>query len=146
MPGDLGCGPGTITVPLASRVGHVYAVDIEPAMISEGRKAAAHSTDVIGPGYRQEHGPVAHPAEGRDDALRRSAFSLIQTARWDQTFTRTLDELVGLQYSFSYSSPAVLGNKQAAFEELLRRELTSLRPNGTFENTVPIETVLATRP
>ncbi|MER5570456.1 methyltransferase domain-containing protein, partial [Streptomyces goshikiensis] len=32
---DLGCGPGTITIPLASRAGHVYAVDIEPAMINE---------------------------------------------------------------------------------------------------------------
>ncbi|MFD9271327.1 class I SAM-dependent methyltransferase [Streptomyces goshikiensis] len=103
-------------------------------------------TDVIGPGYRQEHGPVAHPAEGRDEALLRSAFSRIETARWDQTFTRTLDELIGLQYSFSYSSPAVLGTRQAAFEELLRRELTAFSPNGTFENTVPIEAVIATRP
>ncbi|MFF9340168.1 class I SAM-dependent methyltransferase [Streptomyces sp. NPDC014773] len=38
---DLGCGPGTITLPLASLAGHVHAVDIEPAMIREGRKAAA---------------------------------------------------------------------------------------------------------
>ncbi|MEU8543105.1 hypothetical protein AB0C52_24505 [Streptomyces sp. NPDC048717] len=28
-------------------------------------------TDVIGPGYRQEHGPASHPAEGRDNALLR---------------------------------------------------------------------------
>ncbi|GGY79045.1 methyltransferase [Streptomyces omiyaensis] len=221
---DLGCGPGTITIPLAARAGHVHAIDIEPAMIREGRKAAAvHGagnitwacgdaagltgmglpllhlctmgksfqwmnqdqvladldtlirdgggvvlvstgprasaprpawldiidrvcTDVIGPGYRQEHGPAAHPAEGRDDALARSAFSRIETARWDQTFARTLDELVGLQYSFSYSSPAVLGTRQAAFDELLRRELTAFSPSGVFENTVPIEAVIATRP
>ncbi|MEW5629295.1 hypothetical protein AB1388_22400 [Streptomyces hydrogenans] len=103
-------------------------------------------TDVIGSGYRQEHGPAAHPAEGRDDALARSAFSRTETARWDQTSTRTLDELVGLQYSFSYSSPAVLGTRQAALDELLRRELTAFSPNGTFENTVPIGTVIATRP
>ncbi|MFF0486815.1 class I SAM-dependent methyltransferase [Streptomyces sp. NPDC004435] len=221
---DLGCGPGTITLPLAARTGHVHAVDIEPAMISEGRNAAAAQgagnitwacgdaagltgmglppldlctmgksfqwmnqdrlladldtlirpgggialvstgprastvrpawldiiesvcTDVIGPGYRQEHGPAAHPAEGRDDALARSAFSRIETARWDQTFTRTLDELVGLQSSFSYSSPAVLGTRQAAFEKRLRRELTKFSPNGSFTNTVPIEAVIATRP
>ncbi|MER5312423.1 hypothetical protein ABT034_32125 [Streptomyces sp. NPDC002773] len=48
--------------------------------------------------------------------------------------------------NFSYSSPAVLGTRQAAFEERLRRELTALSPNGTFENTVPIEAVIATRP
>ncbi|MFF7780430.1 hypothetical protein ACFZCG_39210 [Streptomyces tanashiensis] len=86
------------------------------------------------------------PAEGRDDALARSAFSRIETITWDQTFTRTLDELVGLQYSFSYSSPAVLGTRQAAFDELLRRELTEFSPNGIFENTVPIQAVIATRP
>lgn len=220
---DLSCGPGTITVPLASRAGHVYAVDIEPAMISEGRKAAAHSTSnitwacgdaanltdmglpplhlctmgksfqwmnqpqvladlntlirpggglalvstgprsstvrpawldiiesvcsrVIGPNYRQEHGPAAHPAEGRDEALQQSAFSRIKTTTWDQTITRTLDELIGLQYSFSYSSPAVLGHKQAAFEERLRAELTEFSAVGTFENVVPIEAVIAARP
>lgn len=38
---DLGCGPGTVTIPLARIVGSVVAVDPCVEMIEEGRKAAA---------------------------------------------------------------------------------------------------------
>jgi SAM-dependent methyltransferase len=38
---DLGCGPGTATLPLARRAGRVTAVDAEPDMLDEGRMAAA---------------------------------------------------------------------------------------------------------
>lgn len=37
---DLGCGPGTVTIPLASIVSSVVAVDPCAEMIEEGRKAA----------------------------------------------------------------------------------------------------------
>jgi len=37
---DLGCGPGTLTVPLAAAAGDVIAVDPEPQMLDEARKAA----------------------------------------------------------------------------------------------------------
>ncbi len=37
---DLGCGPGTLAVPLAGRVGEVVALDREPAMLAQGRRAA----------------------------------------------------------------------------------------------------------
>jgi SAM-dependent methyltransferase len=32
---DVGCGPGTLALPLAERVAHVTAVDFSPAMLSE---------------------------------------------------------------------------------------------------------------
>jgi SAM-dependent methyltransferase len=38
---DLGCGPGTLAIPLAAHVGEVVAVDQDPAMLAEGRSAAA---------------------------------------------------------------------------------------------------------
>jgi ubiquinone/menaquinone biosynthesis C-methylase UbiE len=37
---DLGCGPGTATVPLAGHVAEVVAVDPEPAMLAEGLRLA----------------------------------------------------------------------------------------------------------
>ncbi|HUK97368.1 MAG TPA: class I SAM-dependent methyltransferase [Gaiellaceae bacterium] len=37
---DLGCGPGTIAVPLAARVAEVLAVDSEPEMLDELRRRA----------------------------------------------------------------------------------------------------------
>ena len=51
---DLGCGPGTIAIPLASSVREVLAVDSEPEMLDELRRSApdnvlaveAHAEDV----------------------------------------------------------------------------------------------------
>jgi SAM-dependent methyltransferase len=37
---DLGCGPGTIAIPLAAHVAEVLAVDCEPEMLEELRRAA----------------------------------------------------------------------------------------------------------
>lgn len=37
---DLGCGPGLLAIPLASYAGEVVAVDVEPDMIAELRRAA----------------------------------------------------------------------------------------------------------
>ncbi len=37
---DLGCGPGTIAIPLAAHVEQVLAVDSEPEMLAELRRAA----------------------------------------------------------------------------------------------------------
>ncbi|HZZ32782.1 MAG TPA: class I SAM-dependent methyltransferase [Phenylobacterium sp.] len=37
---DLGCGPGTLTVPLAAAAGEVVAVDPEPHMLDEARRVA----------------------------------------------------------------------------------------------------------
>lgn len=38
---DLGCGPGTIAIPLSRRVAHVVAVDPDAGMIAEGQRLAA---------------------------------------------------------------------------------------------------------
>jgi SAM-dependent methyltransferase len=38
---DLGCGPGTIAIPLSHRVAEVVAVDLDENMLAEGRRLAA---------------------------------------------------------------------------------------------------------
>ena len=44
---DLGCGPGTVAIPLAAHAGEVVAVDREPAMIAELRRAAPPNVVVV---------------------------------------------------------------------------------------------------
>jgi len=44
---DLGCGPGTVAIPFAAYAGEVVAVDREPAMIAELRRAAPPNLVVI---------------------------------------------------------------------------------------------------
>jgi ubiquinone/menaquinone biosynthesis C-methylase UbiE len=40
---DLGCGPGTLAIPMSRRVGHIVAIDPCRAMIDEGRIRAAEA-------------------------------------------------------------------------------------------------------
>ncbi|GAA2203866.1 class I SAM-dependent methyltransferase [Nonomuraea monospora] len=43
---DLGCGPGTIAIPLAGRVGRVLAVDPDEEMLAEGRRLAGATGNI----------------------------------------------------------------------------------------------------
>ncbi|MEV4468154.1 class I SAM-dependent methyltransferase [Nonomuraea sp. NPDC049504] len=43
---DLGCGPGTLAIPLAGRVREVLAVDPDHGMLAEGRRLARRSPNV----------------------------------------------------------------------------------------------------
>jgi SAM-dependent methyltransferase len=44
---DLGCGPGTVAIPLAAYAGEVVAVDVEPEMIAELRRSAPANVTVV---------------------------------------------------------------------------------------------------
>lgn len=57
----------------------------------------------------------------------------------------TLDSVIGLQFSYSYSSPAQLGEHKDAFERDLRQALTAFDPRGTFAEVVRTEAIIATR-
>ncbi|WKV75746.1 class I SAM-dependent methyltransferase [Streptomyces sp. PCS3-D2] len=219
---DLGAGPGTLGLPLASLADHVYAVDPEPAMLAEGTRLAeergltniswlrgdaarvtrlclpridlcvigkafhrmdrgrllADLDDVLAPrgglgvvvSLRRpgDRGPawLAAVEEVRErflgpgspgqsdlddwedlgDLLAKSPFSRVETHRCDLLVRRTVDEVIGLQLSFPSSSPAVLGDRMAAFEAELRRALLDHDPRGTYARTLRIGAAVATRP
>ncbi len=118
--------------------------DVEPApwleVIAEVR------THYLGAERRAGSGTYNHPKERHQDVVARSSFSNIEIARWDRTLTRTLDEVVGLQFSYSYSSPAQLGDQKDAFERDLRKALTFYNPEGCFDELIRTEAIVATRP
>jgi ubiquinone/menaquinone biosynthesis C-methylase UbiE len=118
--------------------------DIEPApwlaVIAEVR------TRYLGPERRAGSGTYSHPKERHQDVVARSPFSNVETARWDRTVTRTLDEVIGLQFSYSYSSPAQLGAQKDDFERDLRQALSEFAPDGVFDEVVRTEAIIATRP
>ncbi|MEV7172440.1 class I SAM-dependent methyltransferase [Streptomyces sp. NPDC093224] len=220
---DLGAGPGTACLPLAPLAEHVYAVDPEPAMLAEGRGAAAargltnitwltgddagigrlclpridlcvigsafHLMDrtrvlddldpllahragiaivtpldrpgepeppwravvdevrerFLGPGAPPGE-PPAEYGETLRDLLAKSAFSRVETHVWEQPIRCTAEQLAGLQLSFPYSCPAVLGARADAFEAALRRALLEHDPGDAFERTLRVGAVFATRP
>ncbi|GHD34503.1 class I SAM-dependent methyltransferase [Nocardiopsis kunsanensis] len=103
-------------------------------------------TRYLGPHRRAGRSTYTHPPERHQQVLERSVFSQVETHRWERTITRTLDEVVGLQYSFSYSSPAQLGDQMPAFDTDLREALLTHNPDGVYDETVRTEAIIATRP
>jgi ubiquinone/menaquinone biosynthesis C-methylase UbiE len=103
-------------------------------------------TRYLGPERRAGSGTYTHPQERHQDVLARSPFSHVETAHWDRTLTRTLDEVIGLQFSYSYSSPAQLGPDKNAFEHDLRDALLAFNPEGRFDEVIRTEAITGTRP
>lgn len=100
----------------------------------------------LGTVRRAGRGVYPEPQESYQDTLERSPFAAVTVVPFDQLVVRSLDELVGLQYSNSYSTPAQLGSRREAFERDLRRALTAFDPSGRYEETIHTEALIATRP
>ena len=103
-------------------------------------------TRYLGPERRAGSSTYSHPKESHQDVLARSPFSRIEVVHWDRTIRRDLDSVVGLQFSYSYSSPTQLGDDKDAFERDLRQALSKYSPQGIFAEVVRTEAVIATRP
>ncbi|SEG38639.1 Methyltransferase domain-containing protein [Nonomuraea solani] len=214
---DLGCGPGTVAIPLARRVREVLAVDPDEEMLAEGRRLAAKAGNIrwlrgdsttladlppfqhvvmgrsfhwmdrravlaqldellppygvvalIGPSrepveeawepamrrVRDEFGVSTFTAtnsyqatgEHHDDVLATSPFSVLDAARYRERRTYDLDDVLGLQLSYSYTAPARLGDRLGAFTEAARKALLALNPAGTWEQMTVTEVLTARRP
>ncbi|MET8161114.1 class I SAM-dependent methyltransferase [Sphaerisporangium sp. NPDC005289] len=214
---DLGCGPGTLAIPLSRFAGTVLAVDPSEDMLAEGSRLApsgvhwmqGDSTRLAGlPLGRVDHvvmgrsfhwmrrarvladldamlppdgavvlvGPTRDPVEPpwepvvqavrnrfglewrvNDESFRQSgrhhrevvaesAFRDISTARFDRVVRRDTEQVVGLQLSFSYSTPARLGDRTLDFVEALGAALAAANPGGVWEERFTTEVLTARRP
>jgi SAM-dependent methyltransferase len=99
----------------------------------------------LGPDRRAGDGLYPTTSRRHEEILANSAFNRIETVTWTQTVTRTLEEMVGLQLSQAYTSPALLGPHQSTYERDLREVLTELQPSGLFTQDLPTTAVIAAR-
>ncbi|MFD9618097.1 hypothetical protein ACFWB2_12560 [Streptomyces virginiae] len=101
-------------------------------------------TEHLGPGYRDHHGPRRRPLDPELD-LTSSPFPRADTTEFDQPLTFGLDELVGLQFSMSYTSPEVLGPRRTAYEDDLRAALAAYSPAGIYHHARKVVCTVAVR-
>ena len=100
----------------------------------------------LGPQRRAGSGTYQHPQQRHEEVLADSTFSNVEKAEWTRTITRSLDEVVGLQLSYSYCAPALFGDRLPEFLAELRRELIAARPHdGRFTCSETVELMIATR-
>ncbi|MEU8266973.1 class I SAM-dependent methyltransferase [Sphaerisporangium sp. NPDC049002] len=215
---DLGCGPGTLAIPLSRFAGAIVAVDPSDDMLAEGARQAptANITWLKGdssrltalPLGRVDHtvmgrsfhwmdrarvladldallppagavvlvGPARDPVEppwepvaqavrqsfglewraGTDcyhrsarhhvELLAESPFHDLTSASFHRTARRDAEAVIGLQLSYSYSTPARLGDRLPAFVEALGQALAEAHPSGVWEEEIATEVVVARRP
>ncbi|WP_101788584.1 hypothetical protein [Nonomuraea indica] len=70
----------------------------------------------------------------------------MSAARFERRLTWRVDELVGLQLSYSYASPARLGDRVEEFPRAARRALPADNPSGVWSHVEVTEVLVARRP
>ncbi|HEY8986637.1 MAG TPA: methyltransferase domain-containing protein [Streptomyces sp.] len=83
---------------------------------------------------------------GHEEVVRASAFCRVAVLRADYRRVYSLDELIGLQRTFAFSSAATLGERQEAFEADVWSVLSALQPSGRFEATLQAAVIVGRRP
>ncbi|MFQ6331515.1 hypothetical protein ACLMAL_36070 (plasmid) [Nocardia sp. CWNU-33] len=103
----------------------------------------------LGPQRRAGDTTYVHPRLTHTEVLATSAFSEIDTRTWNWDIHRDIDSVVGLQFSFSYSTPAQFSdeNARAAFESNLRAALVDrFGSEAVLTEHLTTELIIATRP
>lgn len=100
----------------------------------------------LGPHRRAGSGTYDHPKKRHEEILQESAFAHIRHLQWTRKLSRSLDEIIGLQLSYSYCAPALFGDSFASFLAELRQTLIACRPEGgQFISDETIDVLVATR-
>ena len=85
--------------------------------------------------------PVSHR-----QIIEASPFAKVRSWHWEWERRLTVDEAVGLQFTYSYSTPAVFGPRAAEFASRARAAILALHPDGTVIEPFRVEVLVAGRP
>jgi SAM-dependent methyltransferase len=80
------------------------------------------------------------------DVLARSAFCAVDMLTWSWSRQLTVEEVTGLQLSYSFSTPALLGDRAPAFCRDVRAVVLDLHPAGVVTESFRVEVLIAARP
>ena len=101
--------------------------------------------EFLGPERRAGAGTYTDPPERHESVLARSAFTTVETHKLATRHLLSVEDVVGLQLSLSYASPALLGDHVDAFCETLTARLHDHATSGVFDWTLKTEVILAGR-
>lgn len=134
---------------------------LDRLLAADGSIAVIHSTldDDEDPGWAKAVNEVRRRYLGADlteayrnapashrTVLGNSPFSDVQSVVWEWTRELTIDEAVGLQFTYSFSTPALFGDRAHAFADEARAAILSLHPDGRVTEPFRAEVLIACRP
>ena len=80
------------------------------------------------------------------DILERSAFADIQASTWSWARHLDIDQVIGLQLTCSFSTPARLGDRVNEFCDEIRNAVLTLHPAWLVSEPFRVEVLVASRP
>lgn len=110
------------------------------------RAIAAVRARYLGPVRRAGSGVYVRPEGSHEQVLRESPFSAVERLCWSWERPLTVAQVVGLQFSYSFSTPALLGADATAFAADVRDAVLALHPRGTVVEPLRAEVLIARRP
>ncbi len=96
-------------------------------------------------GLEPAPGAIAPQPTTHREVLERSAFARIRSSAWSWTRQLSVDEVIGLQLSYSFSTPARLGNRVEEFSDEIRDAVLRLYPDGVVSEPNQVEVLVAAR-
>lgn len=88
--------------------------------------------EFLGPERRAGAGVYKHPQDRHDVVLARSPFACVEKLSFVTPHDLTIEQIIGLQLSISYASPAQLGERVDEFKKVVSERLLRLAPSGIF--------------
>ncbi len=101
--------------------------------------------EFLGAERRAGAGVYVEPRERHQAVLARSPFRRVDEWRRPVALERTLDEVIGLHHSTSYATPALFGDRLAAFDAAARARLAARFPEGRFVERYDLVALCARR-
>ena len=101
--------------------------------------------EFLGPERRAGGGTYTHPKDRHRVVLERSPFRCVEHRVFPAKKVLTIDQIIGLQLSMSFASPAQLGSNIDAFKERLSQRLREIIPTGMVQGEVSHEMLIGTR-
>ncbi|MEM5471914.1 class I SAM-dependent methyltransferase [Hoeflea sp. AS60] len=99
----------------------------------------------LGPERRAGKGTYSHSSTRHGEILAESPFGKLQTLYFKKRILLTVEQIVGLQLSMSFASPAQLGSAKKEFESVLTEQLTKATDKPAFESVVQYELIIGKR-
>lgn len=103
-------------------------------------------TRYLGPVRLAGSGTWTPPPRRHAEVLRDSPFSDVRTVPWSWERRLTVDDVVGLQFSYSFSTPALFGDRADEFAAEVRAVMLDLHPDGIVVEPINVSLLLAGRP
>jgi SAM-dependent methyltransferase len=101
--------------------------------------------EFLGSERRAGGGTYSHPKDRHEVVLARSPFPNVERRVFTTNKTLKIDDIIGLQLSTSYASPAQLRENIERFRSVLRERLLECSPDGFFQGELSHQMLIATR-